>query len=119
MESGNAVGPPYNDTTWHQPMYDRLVARANCSAAADTLACLREMPFDKLYAVGYEGLEWFAVVDGEFIPRYPQVSYLDGKIARVPLLLGTNTDEGTSFGTTGVDSDGECVGALLSIFPSL
>lgn len=28
MESGNAVGPPYNGTEWHQPMYDRFVERA-------------------------------------------------------------------------------------------
>lgn len=25
MESGNAVGPPYNGTEWHQPMYDQIV----------------------------------------------------------------------------------------------
>jgi hypothetical protein len=25
MESGNAVGPPWNGTDWHQPMYDRIV----------------------------------------------------------------------------------------------
>lgn len=28
MESGNALGPPYNGTEWHQPMYDRIVERA-------------------------------------------------------------------------------------------
>lgn len=27
MESGNAVGPPYNGTEWHQPMYNRIVQR--------------------------------------------------------------------------------------------
>lgn len=25
MESGNAVGPPYNGTDWYQPMYDQIV----------------------------------------------------------------------------------------------
>lgn len=25
MESGNAVGPPWNGTDWYQPMYDRIV----------------------------------------------------------------------------------------------
>lgn len=28
MESGNAVGPPWNGTDWHQPMYDRIVNKA-------------------------------------------------------------------------------------------
>lgn len=94
-------------------MYDRLVVRANCSSAADSLECLRSLPYEALYSVAYEGLEWFAVVDGNFIPREPQVSYVQGKIAKVPILLGTNTDEGTSFGTTGVDTSAECVEALI------
>jgi hypothetical protein len=28
MDSGNAIGPPYNGTEWHQPMYDRIIERA-------------------------------------------------------------------------------------------
>ncbi|KAJ5156778.1 hypothetical protein N7492_009581 [Penicillium capsulatum] len=59
MESGNAIGPPYNGTEWH------LVDRAGT----------------------------------------PQISYRKGQIAKVPILLGTDTDEGTSFGTTGTDTD--------------
>jgi triacylglycerol lipase len=70
------------------------------------------VPFDSLYAVAYEGLEWFATVDGEFIDEYPQVSITRGRFAKVPILLGTNTDEGTSFGTTGVDTDEECIEQL-------
>ncbi|KAL2796453.1 Alpha/Beta hydrolase protein [Aspergillus keveii] len=114
MESGNAVGPPWNGTDWHQPMYDRIVDAAGCSNSSDTLQCLREVPFDALYAVAYEGLEWFAAVDGKFIKEYPQISITQGRLAKVPILLGTNTDEGVSFGTTGVDTDEECVAQLTS-----
>lgn len=63
--------------------------------------------------MAYEGLEWFATIDGIFITQHPQVSYREGKIAKVPLLLGTNTDEGTSFGTTGTDTTEECIEQLI------
>ncbi|KAL4918654.1 Alpha/Beta hydrolase protein [Aspergillus aurantiobrunneus] len=114
MESGNAVGPPWNDTAWYQPMYDRIVDEAGCSTSSDTLQCLREVPFESLYAVAYEGLEWFAVVDGAFIKEYPQVSITEGRLAKVPILLGTNTDEGVSFGTSGVNTDKDCIAQLTS-----
>ncbi|KAL2810891.1 Alpha/Beta hydrolase protein [Aspergillus granulosus] len=114
MESGNAVGPPWNGTDWHQPMYDRIVDKAGCSNSSDTLQCLREVPFDALYAVAYEGLEWFAAVDGTFIKEYPQISIRQGRLAKVPILLGTNTDEGVSFGTTGVNTDEDCIAQLTT-----
>ncbi|KAL5044497.1 hypothetical protein BDW71DRAFT_100745 [Aspergillus fruticulosus] len=114
MESGNAVGPPWNGTDWHQPMYDRIVDAAGCSTSSDTLQCLREVPFDTLYAVAYDGLEWFAAVDGTFIKEYPQISTTEGRLAKVPILLGTNTDEGVSFGATGVNTDEDCVAQLIS-----
>ncbi|KAL4937647.1 hypothetical protein BDV06DRAFT_232444 [Aspergillus oleicola] len=114
MESGNAVGPPWNGTDWYQPMYDRIVDRAGCSTSTDTLQCLRDLPFNSLYAVANEGLEWFAAIDGTFITEYPQISITEGQLAKVPILLGSNTDEGVSFGTTGVDTDEDCVAQLIS-----
>ncbi|KAL4932324.1 putative triacylglycerol lipase (LipA) [Aspergillus undulatus] len=114
MESGNAVGPPWNGTDWYQPMYDRIVEKAGCSNTPDTLECLRNVPFSSLYAVANEGLEWFAAVDGTFITEYPQISITEGRLARVPILLGSNTDEGVSFGTTGVDTDEDCIAQLTS-----
>ncbi|KAL3460501.1 Alpha/Beta hydrolase protein [Aspergillus heterothallicus] len=114
MESGNAVGPPWNGTDWHQPMYDRIVEEAGCSNSSDTLQCLREVPFEELYAVAYEGLEWFAAIDGTFIQEYPQISITKERIVKVPILLGTNTDEGVSFGTTGVNTDEDCVAQLTT-----
>ncbi|KAF7718094.1 Carboxylic ester hydrolase [Penicillium ucsense] len=114
MESGNAVGPPYNGTEWHQPMYDRIVQRSGCTNSTNTLKCLRDLPYEKFYSNAFEGLEWFATIDDNFITQYPQISYREGKIAKVPILLGTNTDEGTSFGTTGVNTDQDCIAELTS-----
>ncbi|KAI9044261.1 putative triacylglycerol lipase (LipA) [Aspergillus affinis] len=114
MESGNAVGPPWNGTDWYQPMYDRIVNKTGCANSSDTLQCLRDVPYQTLYDNAFEGLEWFGAIDGTFIREYPQISFTEGRFARVPILLGTNTDEGTSFGTTGTDTDEECVEQLIS-----
>ena len=84
-----------------------------CSSSLDTLQCLREVPFGALYAVAFEGLEWFAAVDGTFIKEYPQISITQGRLAKVPILVGSNTDEGVSFGTTGVDTDEDCIAQLI------
>ncbi|KAJ5788039.1 hypothetical protein N7457_003029 [Penicillium paradoxum] len=114
MDSGNAVGPPYNGTEWHQPMYDRIVERAGCTNSSNSLQCLRELPYATLYSAAYEGLEWFATIDGSFITHYPQISFQQGRLAPVPILLGTNTDEGTSFGTTGTNTDEDCINQLTA-----
>ncbi|KAJ5622170.1 Triacylglycerol lipase (LipA) [Penicillium herquei] len=114
MDSGNAVGPPYNGTEWHQPMYDGIVERAGCSNATNTLECLRNLSYEEFNDVAYHGLEWFATIDNIFLSEYPQISYREGRLAKVPLLLGTNTDEGTSFGTTGVNTDEEAIAQLIS-----
>ncbi|OGM44028.1 carboxylesterase family protein [Aspergillus bombycis] len=114
MESGNANGPPWNGTDWYQPMYDRIVKETGCSSSSDTLQCLRDVSYETLYDAAYEGLEWFAAIDGTFIKEYPQISITQGNMVKVPILLGTNTDEGTSFGTTGTNTDDECIEQLIS-----
>ncbi|KAL7652289.1 hypothetical protein ACMYSQ_009585 [Aspergillus niger] len=114
MESGNAVGPPYNGTDWYQPMYDQIVNATNCTTSSNTLQCLREVPFSTIYTAADIGLEWFATIDGTFIKEYPQISITEGRFAKVPILHGTNTDEGVSFGTTGVNTDAEAIQQLMA-----
>lgn len=85
----------------------------SCTNATNTLQCLRDLPYQTFYNNAYEGLEWFATIDNNFISQYPQISYSEGKFAKVPILLGTNTDEGTSFGTTGTNTDEDCIAQLI------
>ena len=110
LESGGAVGPTLNGTEWYQPMYDLLVNSTGCSDARDTLQCLREVPFEVIAPLAFNGPEWFHVIDGSFIPRYGQKSLVTGRFAKIPLILGTNTDEG--FGFNGVNTDEEALGQL-------
>lgn len=112
LESGSSVGPPLNGTDWYQGMYNNLTASVGCSNSSDTLQCLRDVPYEKIAPYGYQGLEWFHVIDGGIVPRYSQESVTTGKFARIPLILGTNTDEG--FGVNGVNTDEQAVEQLLT-----
>lgn len=111
LESGNSVGAPLNGTEWYQNMYDNLAKLVGCADAQDTLQCLRDVPFETIAPYGYQNLEWFHVMDGSFIPRYGQQSLKQGKFAKIPLILGTNTDEG--FGVNGVDNDSQAIHELV------
>lgn len=112
LESGGSVGPPLNGTDWYQHMYDNFTASVGCSGARDTLQCLRDVPYSQIAPFGYQGLEWFHVIDGDLIRRYGQESLVQGKFAKIPVILGTNTDEG--FGVGGVDTDDQAVQELIT-----
>jgi para-nitrobenzyl esterase len=70
-----------------------LAATLGCTGR-DELACLRDTSVaDLLAAPG----EFDPSVDGQFLPDQPRALYDAGNIAKVPYLLGSNTDEGTLF----------------------
>ncbi|KAI5853303.1 Alpha/Beta hydrolase protein [Tricharina praecox] len=114
LQSGTAVGPPLNDTRWYQPIYNRVTAATGCADAIDTLDCLRNLPYATLYPALNVGVEWFAAVDGDMIGGWGSAGTNAGRFIKVPLLLGSNTDEGTSFGVSGVNSDADAVAQLIS-----
>ena len=64
---------------------------------APSLADLRGFPADKLLeAAGKPGVQWFwPIVDGYFLPEPPAGIYSTGRQARVPLLAGSNSAEGS------------------------
>jgi carboxylesterase type B len=111
LESGGAVGPPLNGTDWYQHMYDNLTESVGCAEVKDTLQCLRDVPYETIAPYGYQGREWFHVIDGSLIPRYGQESIVGGKFAKIPLILGTNTDEG--FGENGVNTDEQVINQMV------
>jgi carboxylesterase type B len=110
LESGGAVGPPLNSTTWYQPMYDKIVAATGCGNQTDSLACIRKVPIETIGPLAYQGLEWFHALDGKFIPRFGQESLVTGRFAKIPIIVGTNTDEG--FGVNGVNTDSDAIWQL-------
>ncbi|KAK7437475.1 hypothetical protein VKT23_018546 [Stygiomarasmius scandens] len=105
MQSGSPI--PVGDITNGQPYYDALVEQTGCSDSADTLQCLREVPYNTLKAAvdaspgifSYQSLKlaWLPRADGVFLADHPQKLVQQGKIANIPIINGDCDDEGTLF----------------------
>ncbi|GKT51246.1 lipase 1 [Colletotrichum spaethianum] len=110
LQSGTGLGTDFGEVnstaiTW-QDYYDTIVDKTNCTSATSTLECLRGVPtwtlsdiFNATANPGFTG-----VVDGEFLEAARHELVNEGKFTRVPLLIGANTDEGTQFGTKGINT---------------
>ncbi len=79
----------------YQGMYNNITTTVGCHTANDSLGCLRTVPFEKLYNA-MSGFRQTPIMDGEFISQLPSQSLQKGEIADVPIIMGTNTDEGTA-----------------------
>ncbi|KAJ7124165.1 carotenoid ester lipase precursor [Mycena epipterygia] len=119
MESGSPipVGPVENG----QKYYDAVVQQTNCSAAADTLECLRTVPYATLKAAqdaspgifAYQSLDlaWLPREDGTFLTDNPQRLVQQGSVANTPFVTGDCDDEGTIFSlsTTNITTDAQFI----------
>ncbi|KAJ7844177.1 Alpha/Beta hydrolase protein [Mycena leptocephala] len=117
MQSGSPVpvGPIENG----QKYYDDLVAQTGCSGSADTLACLRTVPYAKLKAAQDASpfscriSHWFSPGCPEkmafSLTDNPQRLVQQGKVANVPFITGDCDDEGTIFSlsTLNITTDAE------------
>jgi cholinesterase len=109
MESGGSVTAIPNNYTTFQATYDELVSKVNCDGQVDTLQCLREVPFETLNSVlngtdGSSDYNFWPVVDGDFIQKWGSIQLNNHEFVKVPILAGSNTDEGTAFGPTGINT---------------
>ncbi|KAF8158420.1 carotenoid ester lipase precursor [Crassisporium funariophilum] len=105
MQSGAPI--PVGDITNGQKYYDAIVSDTGCNSAADTLACLRAVPYPALKAAinkspgifSYQSLNlaWLPRTDGVFLSDNPQNLVQQGKIANIPYITGNCDDEGTLF----------------------
>ncbi len=77
-----------------------IAAQAGCPD--QTSACLRSLSVSQLLANQGPGTAT-TIVDGTILPRSIDVGLRDGIFNRVPLLIGSNHDEGRLFVATGFD----------------
>ena len=70
---------------------------------APTLAQLRALPADKLLAAqgSARDMPFDPVIDGYFLTEPPSATFASGKAAHVPLLVGSNSQEGPAEGVLG------------------
>lgn len=106
----------FNATDLFQATYNTLLSNTSCASTVNTsssLDCLRALPFDEINPALNGTLSWAPVLDGDFIADYPVNQLATGRFPKIPVMIGTNTDEGTAFGTaqgpngTGVNTDAE------------
>ncbi|KAI2637565.1 alpha/beta-hydrolase [Xylaria nigripes] len=93
LESGGPTGTQVESLTWYATAVENLTRTVGCWGAADQLSCLRSVDSAALYAA-QPTVVWNPLLDGNFLTAYPSQLMPHGKFVKVPLLTGTNTDEG-------------------------
>ncbi|ROV94400.1 hypothetical protein VSDG_05978 [Cytospora chrysosperma] len=106
MESGGPTGAQVQDLAYYSVPVENLTRTVGCYTAEDQLACLRGLDTDTLFAASPAQV-WNPLVDGEFLTGYPSALIRDGQYNAVPLLTGTNTDEGTGFSPSKPDTEAD------------
>lgn len=84
---------------------DAFLAALGCDAEPDPLKCAREKPVEDVMSALPSSVDfffgtsanWFPVVDGYNIPDRPTKLLEAKSFAKVPVILGSNADEGTLF----------------------
>ncbi|KAF3902887.1 Cholinesterase [Arthrobotrys entomopaga] len=123
MDSGSALlSGRYSDIPSLDQIYDILVGTLGCATSPDTLACLRQVPYEYLTpvvtALQNLGNIWRPVVDGDLIADFSSAQLKSGRFVHVPILVGSATDEGTIFvfnpatSTYGVQDDTQLLEVL-------
>lgn len=110
LESGSSLPgilKPATAQSW-SPYYTALLAATNCASASDSVACLRRVPTAQLSSIFNSSFAavpgWGQVVDNDFFVAPGDALLKAGKFVKVPLMLGTNFDEGTAYASTGIDT---------------
>ena len=95
LESGSVLHA-YPTIADAQIVFDKLVIQTGCQDRNDSVDCLRSAPAEFLLTATSK--DFFSIIsDGLYIRYQPTYSLLRGNFSRIPLLIGTNTDEGTYF----------------------
>ncbi|EMD33597.1 hypothetical protein CERSUDRAFT_117697 [Gelatoporia subvermispora B] len=119
MHSGFPI--PLNTYSELQGTYDILVNQTSCQNSTDSLDCLRQLPYEELYEAMLAAPaaqrfgRWQVVLDNDFIAEQPETLLQQGKIARVPFVVGCTQDEGTdgALNLTSITTDNETAAWLM------
>ncbi|KAJ7259139.1 Alpha/Beta hydrolase protein [Mycena haematopus] len=94
---------PSNTDTFVQNLFDQFAGLAGCGGTADIMSCLRAASTQSLAVGGSATLAnrtsalfpFGPILDGAFITERPVEAFRNGKFIRVPVLFGSNTNEGS------------------------
>ncbi|KAL2820372.1 Alpha/Beta hydrolase protein [Aspergillus granulosus] len=107
LQSGGAFPLEHANTTAFQETFDSLITNTSCSSltnasAAGQLACIRQLPIETF--LSSVGSSTGQSIDGSFSQTSIQFALPAGKYVKVAIIVGTNTDEGTTSAPTGINT---------------
>ncbi|KAF3037715.1 hypothetical protein E8E11_003177 [Didymella keratinophila] len=119
LQSGNPIFySAQRGSNASQAAFDTVTSQVGCSSAFNKIQCLRETPFASLNATMNGTLSstggFAPVTDGDFIQDYGSVQLSRGEFVKVPIIVGTNSDEGASFAPTGINTTAQFQAALAA-----
>ncbi|THC97969.1 hypothetical protein EYZ11_002539 [Aspergillus tanneri] len=79
-----------------EDMYQGVLNATGCADADNTLECLRYAPVGLLKS-SFQQKFFFPVIDGGLVAGYPSIALQEGRFTKVPLIIGTNTNEGAGY----------------------
>ena len=83
-----------------------VVAALGCGDATDVAACLRALPVEKIVN---SGLNVGPLIDGVTVPGQPTDRIAAGSFNKVPVIAGTNRNEGTYFVAVAANAAGRAL----------
>jgi para-nitrobenzyl esterase len=97
-----------------------LVTKLGCDKADNETACLRAKSAEQVFSAmpgSVQGpLLWAPVIDGQVLPRQPLEAFRAGTFNKVPVINGSNRDEGTLFVALGKPLPAEIYPAAVGSF---
>ncbi|KAK2865318.1 hypothetical protein FQN49_003691 [Arthroderma sp. PD_2] len=124
--TSRAVYPP--DASLPTVQFDEFVVAVGCSGVEDVVSCLREKP---VKVIGQASIDVYnrynpsnrwafqPVIDGEFIREAPIHAWASNRWNKVPILTGFNTDEGSPFAPSDMDSSEEFTKFFNELIPAM
>ncbi|KAJ1560328.1 hypothetical protein HK405_007485, partial [Cladochytrium tenue] len=116
QSAGVDFGPVANWSSVYASTYTPIAAALNCSS----FECVRDTPAEDLLAVQLStNFNYRPYIDHSYIEKDTAVLLRDGEFMSVPILLGSNTDEGTIFSSNvSADIYDAAVGATFAGLPA-
>jgi carboxylesterase type B len=104
---------PSFDQSYDEGIYEQFADLAGCgNKGSGTLQCLRSTSSHELTLAGSQLLSarpatlfvFAPILDGDFIAERPVEAFKAGRFSRVPVLFGSNTDEGANWSASLTDA---------------
>ncbi len=80
-----------------EAIYAPVITALGCDPANNTVACLRALPVSTILNLEALGVNAGPILDGQTVPGLPTALFKAGAFNHVPVIAGTNGNEGTYF----------------------